>query len=168
MLNKKVEEALVKQIEKEGYSSSLYLSMAVWADTNGYEGSAKWFYAQAEEERLHMLKIIKYVNERGGVGVIPSFKQPPTDFKDVKEVFVKSFEHEKSITQSINDIIGVCVDERDFTTHTWLQWFITEQIEEEASVSAIVDKLHLLGDHNLYMFDRDVFGMRGQVPASAE
>ncbi len=168
MLNKKVEEALVNQIEKEAYSSNLYLAMAVWADTNGFEGTAKWFYAQADEERMHMLKFIKYVNERGGHSVIPSIEQPPADFKGMTEVFAQTLEHEQYVSSLINDIVGVCVEERDFTTQTWMQWFVNEQIEEEASVAAINDKLRLLGDHNLYMFDRDIMGMRGAMPASAE
>ncbi|MCU4165371.1 ferritin [Carboxylicivirga caseinilyticus] len=168
MLNKNVEEALVKQIEKEAYSSNFYLAMAVWADTNGFEGTAKWFYAQADEERLHMLKFIKYVNERGGKSVIPSIEQPPYDYKDMKEVFAKTLEHEQYVTQLINDIIAVCVEEKDYTTQTWMQWFVNEQIEEEASVAAINDKLRILGDHSLYMFDRDILAMRGNTPASAE
>lgn len=168
MLNKKVEEALVSQIEKEAYSSNLYLSMAVWAETNGFEGTSKWFYAQADEERMHMLKFIKYVNERGGKSVIPSIEQPPSEFEGMKEVFEKTLEHEKYISSLINDIIGVCVDEKDFTTQTWMQWFVNEQIEEEASVASINDKLKILGDHSLYMFDRDIMGMRGSLPASAE
>jgi len=168
MLNKKVEEALVIQIEKEVYSSNLYLAMAIWADTNGYEGTAKWLYAQAEEERMHMLKFIKYVNERGGKAIIPAIAQPPGEYKDIKEVFAEVQTHEQYVTSLINNIVGVCLEEKDFTTHNWIQWFVTEQIEEEASVASINDRLHLLGDHNLYMFDRDIMGMRGQTPASAE
>ncbi len=168
MLNKKVEEVLVSQIEKEAYSSNLYLSMAVWAETNGFEGTSKWFYAQANEERMHMLKIIKYVNERGGKSVIPSVEQPPSEFTSMKEVFEMTLEHEQYISSLINDIIGVCVEEKDFTTQTWMQWFVNEQIEEEASVASINDKLRILGDHSLYMFDQDIMGMRGSVPASAE
>ena len=168
MLNKKVEQVLVIQLEKEAYSSNLYLSMAVWAETNGFEGTAKWFYAQAEEERIHMLKFIKYINERGGVAVISSIEQPPAEFKDIKAVFNKVLEHEEYVTGLINNIVGVCLEEKDFTTQSWVQWFVTEQIEEEASVCAIIDRLKLLGDHNLYLFDRDIMGMRGNAPASAE
>ncbi|WP_016777100.1 ferritin [Anaerophaga thermohalophila] len=169
MLNKKVEKKLVEQIEKEGYSSSLYLAMASWAECNGLEGIANWMYAQSDEERLHMLKIIKYVNERGGQATISSFDKPPSDFKNVKAMFEQVYEHEQKVTDSINNIVEVCLNEKDFTTHNWLQWFVNEQIEEEASVSAILDKLNLLGDqNNLYLFDRDIMGMRGQQPASLE
>ncbi len=160
MLKTAVEEILVRQIEREAYSSNLYLSMASWAETNGFEGVANWMYAQADEEKMHLLKFIKYVNERGGKAIIPAVEQPPVDFKDVKELYVKTLEHEQFVTESINEIVGVCLEQKDFTTHNWVQWFVTEQIEEEASVSAIIDKLNLLGDHNLYLFDRDVVGMR--------
>lgn len=168
MLNKKVENVLVEQIEKEGYSSNLYLSMASWAESNGLEGTSKWLYAQADEERMHMLKFVAYVNERGGHAIIPGFQKPPTTFKNVREVFDMVYEHEQFVTASINNIVAVCLEEKDFTTHNWIQWFVTEQIEEEASASGIIDKLKLLGENNLYMFDRDIMGMRGNEAATAE
>ncbi|MBI9062199.1 MAG: ferritin [Marinilabiliaceae bacterium] len=168
MLNKRVEEVLVNQIEKEAYSSNLYLAMAVWADTNGLDGISQWLYAQAEEERLHMMKFIKYVNERGGKAVISAIEQPPAEYTGVKHVFAQVLEHEQYVTELINTIVGVCLEEKDFTTHNWIQWFVTEQIEEEASVQSINDKLRLVGDHNLYMFDRDIMAMRKSMAASAE
>jgi len=167
MLSKKIEDILNAQIEKEGYSSHLYLAMASWADNHGYEGISNWFYAQAEEERMHMLKFVHYINERGGHSIVPLIKQPPVDFPDVKTIFDESLKHEQYITASINAIVGLSIEEKDFTTHNWLQWFVTEQMEEEASVQRIIDKLKMLGDKNMYMFDRDVMGMRGTV-AKAE
>jgi len=160
MLTKKVENILIEQIKKEGYSSNLYLAMASWAEVNGYAGIAQWFYAQSDEERVHMLKIIGYINERGGKAIIPELEKPPVEFNSVMEIFHLSLEHEQFISKSINDIVAVCMDEKDFTTHNWIQWFVTEQIEEEASVQAIIDKLKLVGDHNMYMFDRDIISMR--------
>jgi len=160
MLNKKVEDILNRQIERESYSSNLYLAMAVWAECNGLEGTAKWLYAQADEERMHMLKFIAYVNERGGRSIITAIEEPPADYAGVKEVFDKVLKHEQFVTASINEIVEVTLEEKDFTTNNWIQYFVTEQIEEEASVQAIIDKLKLLGEHNLYMFDRDIMGMR--------
>lgn len=168
MLPKKVEDILNLQIEKEDYSSQLYLSMASWAENKGYEGVSTWLYAQAEEERVHMLKLVKYVNERDGVATIPGIDAPPVDFSDVFVMFAKVLEHERYISGSINEIVKVCIDENDFTTQNWIQWFVNEQIEEEASVKAIIDKLNLLGKNNLYMFDRDIVGMRGGGEPSAE
>jgi len=162
MLPKKVEDILNVQVQKEDYSSQLYLAMAVWAENKGYEGTAEWLYAQSEEERMHMLKLVRYINERDGVAIIPAMDQPPVDFGDIKTMFDKVLAHEKYISGSINDIVAVCMAEKDYTTHNWIQWFVTEQIEEEASVKAIIDKLNLVGDKNLYMFDRDILSMRGE------
>jgi len=161
MLPEKVEEILNIQIQKEDYSSQLYLAMASWAENKGYEGVSNWLYAQAEEERMHMLKLVKYVNERDGSARIPGIETPPDDFGDVFEMFDKVLAHEKYISGSINEIVAVCIAENDYTTQNWIQWFVTEQIEEEASVKAIIDKLNLVGKNNLYMFDRDIMSMRG-------
>ncbi len=161
MLPKKVEDILNVQILKEDYSSQLYLSMASWAENQGFEGVSSWLYAQVEEERIHLLKLIKYVNEREGEAVIPGIDTPPSEFGDIFELFGKVLAHEKFISGSINEIMAVCIAENDFTTQGWIQWFVTEQIEEEASVKAIIDKLKLLGKNNLYMFDRDIMSMRG-------
>jgi ferritin len=161
MLSKKVEDILNVQVDKEGYSSHLYLSMASWAENQGLGGIADWLYDQSEEERVHMLKLIKYINERDGKAKIIALKKPPSEFGTVKEMFQMVLEHEQYVTASINEIVQVCMDENDYTTHNWVQWFVTEQIEEEASVRAILDKLKLVGDH-LYMFDRDIMGMRSE------
>lgn len=168
MLSKKVENILNVQVQKEDYSSQLYLAMASWAENMGYEGIANWLYAQSDEERLHMLKLVKYINERDGKAIIPEVEQPPKTFENVKVLFDKVLEHERYISASINEIVGVCMDERDFTTHNWIQWFVNEQIEEEASAKAIIDKLALTGEKNLYMFDRDIMSMRGTGKDSAE
>ncbi len=168
MLPKKVEEILNVQINREDYSSQLYLSMASWAENKGFEGVSTWLYAQVEEERIHMLKLVKYVNDRGGIAVIPGIDTPPSEFGDVFELFDKVFAHEKFISGSINEIVAVCIGENDFTTQNWIQWFVTEQIEEEASVKTIIDKLNLLGKSNLYLFDRDIMSMRGSGAASTE
>jgi ferritin len=168
MLPKKVEEILNEQIQKEDYSSQLYLAMASWAENQGFEGVSNWLYAQAEEERMHMLKLVKYVNERDGVAIIPGIETPPTDFGNVFEMFDKVLAHEIYISGSINEIVAACIAENDFTTQNWIQWFVTEQIEEESSVRAIIDKLNLVGKNNLYMFDRDIMSMRGEGEEDSE
>ncbi len=160
MLKNSIEEILNRQVEREGYSAILYLSMASWAESQGYAGIAEWMYAQAEEEKMHMLKVIRYINERGGRAIIPSFDKPPSDFEGLKSLFDQVLEHEKFITSSINEIVAETIKENDFATHNWLQWFVSEQVEEESSVQAIIDKLKLVGTNNLYMFDRDIMSMR--------
>jgi ferritin len=160
MLNKKIEAALNEQVEKEAFSSALYLAMASWAETKGMAGVANWFYVQSDEERLHMLKFVKYTNERGGQAIVPALKQPKKEFGSAKKAFEEVLKHEQFISSSINDIVALCVVEKDFTTQHWLQWFVNEQIEEEANATRILDKLNLLGEGNLYLFDRDIMSLR--------
>jgi len=161
MIPKKIEKILNEQIEKEGYSSNLYLAMATWTDKEGYSGIAKWLFAQAEEERVHMMKFVDFITERGGHAIIPAFEKPPIEFEDINKMFHQILEHEKYITGTINDIVALAMKENDFATHNWIQWFVTEQIEEESSVQTIIDKLTMLGDKNMYIFDRDIMSLRG-------
>jgi ferritin len=160
MLNTKVENICNRQVEREGYSSNLYLSMASWAENNGLSGVASWLYVQADEERLHMLKFIKYINERGGSAVIPALKKPVSDYKNVEDVFKEVLKHEEFVTASINEIVHVSLEEKDYNTHNFLQWFVLEQVEEETSARAILDKLRLVGKNNMYEFDRDILSLR--------
>jgi ferritin len=134
--------------------------MASWAETNGFSGVADWLYVQADEERIHMLKFIKYVNERGGKAVVPALKKPGTDFKGVEELFREVLKHEEFITSSINEIVALTLEEKDFNTQNFLQWFVTEQVEEEASARVILDKVKLVGKNNMYQFDRDIMTLR--------
>jgi ferritin len=161
MLKKKIEDICNRQVEREGFSSSLYLAMASWAENNGLSGVAAWMYAQSDEERLHMLKFIKYINERGGKAVIPAFKKPPVDFKNAEELFKEVLKHEEFVTFSINEIVSLTLEEKDFNTNNFLQWFVMEQVEEEASARLILDKLRLVGKNNMYEFDRDIINFRG-------
>jgi ferritin len=160
MLNKKVEDICNRQVEREGYSSNLYLAMASWAENAGLAGVASWLYVQADEERLHMLKFIKYINERGGKTIVPSFKKPSGEYKSVEDVFTQVLKHEEFVTASINEIVEVTLEVKDYTTHNFLQWFVNEQIQEESSARAIIDKLRLVGKNNLYIFDRDILSLR--------
>jgi ferritin len=160
MLNKNVQEILNVQVEKEGYSSSLYLAMASWTESEGYSGISKWLYAQAEEEHKHMLKLLHYINDSGGHAIVPTFRQPPATYTDVKKMFEQVYAHEQHITASINEIVAVTITEKDYTTHHWIQWYVNEQIEEERNSRTILDKLKLLGNESLYLFDRDIIALR--------
>jgi len=160
MLKAKIEDICNRQIEREGYSSNLYLAMASWAETAGYAGIAQWLYSQADEERMHMLKFVKYINERGGKAIIPAFKKPGIEYKNIDEMFREVLKHEQFITASINEIVALTLEEKDFSTYNFLQWFVSEQVEEESSVQAIIDKLQLVGKNNMYAFDRDIMKLR--------
>jgi len=157
-MNSKIEAALNAQIEKEASSSQFYLAMASWAEGNGLNGTAKFMYTHSDEERFHMLKLVKFINERGGKAIIPALAQPPKEFKDLENVFTLLLEHEISVTQSINDLVGLCLDEREYTTHNFIQWYVAEQLEEEALARTILDKIKLIGNDKggMYMFDKDL------------
>jgi len=114
-------------------------------------GIASWLYVQADEEKLHMLKFIKYINERGGKAIIPAFKKPVEEFKSAEDVFAQVLKHEEFVTASINEIVQVTLEVKDYTTNNFLQWFVNEQIQEEASARMIIDKLRLVGKNNMYI-----------------
>lgn len=158
MINKKVEKALNAQVEIELNSSQFYLAMASWAETEGLNGTSKFLYQHSDEERFHMLKLVRFINERGGKAIVPAIEQPPKSWKSVKDIFQDLLNHEIGVTENINKVVDICLKEKDYTTHNFMQWYVSEQIEEEALARTIMDKLHLIGNDNggLYMFDRDL------------
>jgi ferritin len=158
MLSKNIEAALNKQIRIEAESSQVYLSMACWAEIQGLEGVAQFMYTQSDEERMHMLKLVKYVNERGGHAMVTDLKAPKTSFGTMKKMFEELYAHELFVSDSINELVHVTFEEKDYATHNFLQWYVAEQIEEEAQAKTILDKINLIGDDKggLYLFDRDI------------
>ena len=158
MLSKKIEAALNKQIELEAASSNYYLAMASWAEVQGLNGVASFLFGHSDEERMHSLKLVRYVNERGGHGLVPALKAPPVKYKSVSDVFETILHHEEKVSQSINELVDLCLKEKDYSTHNFLQWYVTEQIEEEALARTSVDKLKFMGGEKaaLYFFDRDM------------
>ncbi|MGB1043058.1 MAG: ferritin [Tenacibaculum sp.] len=158
MLSKKIEAALNQQIKIEAESSQVYLSMACWAEIQGFEGVAQFMYAHSDEERMHMLKLVKFVNERGGHAQVSELAAPPIEFGSFKDMFQTLFDHEVFVSKSINDLVHITLEERDYATHNFLQWYVSEQIEEEALARTILDKINLIGDDKggLYLFDNDV------------
>jgi ferritin len=165
-LNKKIEAILNKQIAAEATSSQLYLAMASWAETAGINGTANFLYKQADEERMHMLKLVKFVNERGGKAIIPAIKQPQQIFESLTQVFTLLHEHELLVTDMINEVVFVCLQQKDYTTHNFMQWFVSEQLEEEAQARNILDKLRMIGNDKggLYLFDRDIEALATATP----
>ena len=161
MVSIKIEKALNKQIRIEAESSQIYLAMACWAETKGFEGVAEFMFAQADEEREHMLKLLKYLIERGGKAEISELSEPSSDFNSPKEMFEEVLKHEIFVSESINDLVAVTFEEKDFATHNFLQWYVAEQIEEEATARTILDKINLIGDDKsgFYLFDKDVRSM---------
>ena len=166
MLKSRIEDILNKQVEHEMYSSNLYLAMSAWAESEGFAGVAEFMMKQATEERGHAEKIMRYIAERGGRVIIPAIAQPTKDWVALSSVFEQLLEHEVGVTEKINDIIAITLEERDYNTQNFLQWFISEQLEEEALARTILDKIKLIGDEpggGLYMFDRDISSITVQT-----
>lgn len=158
MLSKNIENSLNNQIHIEAESSQIYLSMASWAETHGLEGISKFMYAQSDEERMHMLKLMKFINERGGHAQVSELKAPKISYGTFKEMFEELYKHEIFVSVSINELVHIAFSEKDYATHNFLQWYVAEQIEEEAQAKIILDKINLIGDDKggLYLFDRDM------------
>jgi len=168
-MNARVEKAINTQIIMESSSSQFYLAMASWSENNGLNGTAQFMYQHSNEERFHMLKLIKFLNERGGKAIVPAIDQPPMEFDNLERVFELLLEHEIAVTESINEVVDICLQEKDYSTHNFMQWYVAEQLEEEALARTVLDKLRLIdGDKGgMYMFDRDLenSAIKG-VPAS--
>jgi ferritin len=166
MISTLVQSALNDQIKKEAHSSQFYLAMASWAENQGFNGVASFLYTHSDEERFHMLKLVKFVNERGGVAIIPALDAPPLEFNSITYVFEELLNHEVMVTESINNVVDVCLNEKDYTTHNFMQWYVSEQIEEEALARTINDKLKMIGADKggLYLFDRDLETMGATAP----
>jgi ferritin len=158
MLSKTIETALNKQIRIEAESSQVYLAMAVWAEVKGLEGISNFMYDQSDEERVHMLKLVKFVNERGGHAQVSELKAPNVTFTSFKGMFEDLLKHEIFVSESINELVHISLQEKDYATHNFLQWYVAEQIEEEATARTILDKINMIGDDKggLYLFDRDI------------
>lgn len=164
MVSKSIQEALNKQVQMEAESSQAYLAMASWAEIQpGLEGVSNFFYQQSDEERVHMLKLLRFINERGGFAVVPQLEQPMLTFPSLKKLFEEFLKHELKVSDSINDLVHLSLTEKDYATHNFLQWYVNEQIEEERSARTLNDKLELIGDDKsgLYLFDRDIMNFRG-------
>ncbi|ESU26462.1 Ferritin Dps family protein [Flavobacterium limnosediminis JC2902] len=168
MLSKTIQEAINKQIKVEADSSQIYLAMASWAEVQGFEGISAFMYKQSDEERMHMLKLVKYANQRGGEAKIPNVIEPILDCSSFKALFTQLYEHEVMVSESINELVHVSLQERDYATHNFLQWYVSEQIEEEATARTILDKINLIGDDKggLYLFDNDMKNFSGSQSGS--
>jgi ferritin len=160
MLKEKVLKALNEQVNAEQYSALLYLSMSAWFEDKGLPGFANWMYVQYQEELTHANKIFKFIVERSGKAEVKAIKQMPADFESVLQVVEKTLEHEQYVTELIDNLVDVATEVRDHATQSFLQWFVDEQVEEEANVTEILDSLKLIeGEakgNGLFMLDREL------------
>ena len=157
MITDEMTEALNTQINAELYSSYLYLSMSSYAAHIGFKGAANWFSIQAREEMLHAEKLFNYVNSQGKHVKLQAIAQPPTEFESLNDMFEKTAEHEALVTSMINDLMDLALKQRDHATSALLQWFVTEQVEEEESVGEMLSMVKMAGDGGgLFMVDREL------------
>ena len=159
MLSPKMEKALNDQIQSEFYSSYLYNAMAAYCHNIHLHGFAHWMKLQGKEEQGHAMKLFDYVIERDGEVVLKAIQAPPQKFKSIAEIFDKSLQHEKAVTGQIHDLYELAQKEKDYATQISLQWFVTEQVEEEAAIQDIVTKLKMISSssNSLLYLDKEFF-----------
>ena len=170
MISEKMEKAINSQINAELYSSYLYLSMSAWFSDHSLDGCAHWMRAQAQEELVHAMKFYDYLIERGGKVVVSGIDAPPTTWKSPLDVFEYTYSHEQKVTGLIHDLVNQAISEKDHATTTFLNWFVSEQVEEEASADEIVQKLKLIKDSSsgLFMIDRELGTRVSSVQSTGE
>lgn len=158
MFSKVIQDEMNEQIKHELYSAYLYLAMAAYLDHSSLPGFAHWMRLQAQEEVEHAMKFFDYIHDRGGRVVLQAIDQPPAEFKSPTAIFSQAYEHEQMVTGRINHIYGLAVQEKDFASQEFLNWFVKEQVEEEKSASQILETLKMSGEqgHSLVMLDRQL------------
>ena len=158
MLSKALEQALNEQINKEVYSEYFYYAMAAYLSSINLDGFANFFMVQSQEEHDHVIKIFNYVNDRGGRVIIKGIQDPPNEFDSPQHVFELALEHERFVSKSINELVDLSMKENDHAAKVFLQWFVDEQVEEEASMDRILNRIKLIGGegHGLLMIDTEL------------
>ena len=158
MLNQKMEKAIVDQINEEFYSAYLYLSMSAYFHGKGLQGFGHWMYVQYQEELTHAQKFFKYVYERDGKITLSGINTPASEWKSVLEVFETTLKHEQHITSCIYRLVDVALEVRDHGSHSFLQWYVNEQVEEEANLRNLIDQLKLMeaSKEGLYHLDKQL------------
>lgn len=169
MISKKMEEALNAQVNAELYSAYLYLSMESYFQSLNLNGLANWMRVQTQEEVTHAMKIYDFVNERGGRALLKGIDGPPTEWNSPLAVFEAAYAHEQKVTVLINDLVDLAIKEKDHATNSFLQWFVNEQVEEEASADEIVQQLKMMENApgGMFMLDREL-GQRVFTPPAVE
>ena len=158
MLSKYLLDKLNTQVTLEFFSSNLYLQMSAWCDHKGLNGSAKFLKEHAAEEMSHMQKIFDYIQDTGALAIIDAIEKPEIEFKDLKEIFTQTYQHEKMITGQINELVDIALSEKDYSTFNFLQWYVSEQHEEEKLFKSILDKIDIIGldGRGLFMIDKEI------------
>ncbi|MEN8254423.1 MAG: ferritin [Verrucomicrobiota bacterium] len=158
MISEKMQDALNEQVNKEFYSAYMYLAMSAYCNTIGLPGFSSWMRMQFEEESLHVTKMYDYILDQGGRVHLKQIDEPPQEYGSPLDVFEKTLEHEQYVTGLIHKLMDLAIEEKDYATQTFLQWYVTEQVEEEANVNDIVAPLRMVGDDKggLMMIDQQL------------
>ncbi|MCP4214165.1 MAG: ferritin [bacterium] len=146
MIKKKIEDAINQQIQEEMFSSNLYLSMVAYFEEQNLKGFSYWMKTQVQEEMFHTMKLFSFVLDRGGKPKVPALAEPKKEWTSVLNVFEEAMAHEEHITNCINNLMDLAIEEKDHAARGLLSWFVDEQVEEEANFNEIVDKLKMIGD----------------------
>ena len=155
------------QVELEAFSSFQYLSMASWLEHKGYPGAAQFMTRQADEEMMHMKKIFDYIIEAGGRAISPAIPKPQEEFDSFKDAFQTALNHERKVTEAIHNIVFESQKSKDFTTFNFMQWYVSEQLEEEALFGTIMNKIEMLeqDESTFYHLDIELSGMTNDAEA---
>ena len=166
MISEKMNAALNGQVTKEMYSAYLYMAMSSYSNSIGLKGFAKWFMVQYHEEMFHAMKMYEYIHSQGGAVVLKAIDAPPAAFEGPLDMFTKTLAHEQMVTRSINDLMEIAISEKDHATRIFLQWYVTEQVEEEENDNDIINQLRLIQDNpqGLMMLDRELAQRTATVP----
>jgi len=168
MISKKMESELNEQVNKEFYSAYLYLAMAAYCTKIGLPGFSQWMRAQYEEENMHVTKMYDYILDQGGEVHLKAIEEPAKEFGSPLDIFEQTLEHEQFITKSIHNLMSLAIEEKDYATQTFLQWYVTEQVEEEANVQDVLNPLRMVGNDKggLMMIDQKLGGRPASSAAS--
>lgn len=167
-MNQKIQDALNKQLNAELYSSYLYLSMSACLELKNLMGMASWMRTQAREELEHAMKYFNFIHERNGQVTLTQVDAPETQWDSPLDVFENAYQHERSISKMIHEIVDLSISENDHAANNFLQWFVTEQVEEEATVLLIVEKLKMIGDSGVAVFMLDAELAHREITSSSE
>jgi ferritin len=160
MISEKMTQALNEQFNREVYSAYLYMSMSANCNQKGLKGFASWFMVQYHEEMFHAMKIYEYIQRQGADVKLDTIQAPPATFESPMEMFTQTLAHEQYITRSINELMEIAIAEKDHATQIFLEWYVTEQVEEEENDNDMIAQLKLIDDnpHGLMMLDRELAG----------
>jgi ferritin len=167
MISKKMADKLTTQINNELYSAYLYMSMSAWATNAGWKGLANWLFVQAKEESCHALIMYNYMNSQQQHVELAAISQPPAQFKSGLQIFEEVLKHENKVTGMINDLVALAKAEKDFASEIFLQWFVSEQVEEEQNATDLIAKFKMIGNNvgGLYILDQELAARMFVMPA---